>query len=317
MIRALESNRRQAIRNQVVNIDLDTIAMAPYGIDPKDKDMREAVDKRYAAYAQSMQPGEAAARIMREFKVVPSPVQSIFRANNRADARGLADAAQMYSDAMKYAPQSMKDFKDADLDVISRVAANIDLGMSPGDAIEAVRMWESMTPQQRAALEKNNKIFEEENVSALETKISDSEMYQGGGIFGFFRGVPDVPPMMQSEYSSAVEKYLPSVGYSTQVAQQMAFQDISKKWHRTEINGKPELMKNAPQGPVDSVQALRDATYADSVKELSSTYGSDLSTEDVKIVPDQLTAIQIERGDKPSYRAYVVVDKETQQVHLP
>lgn len=316
MIRALESNRAQAIKEQVVDIDLNTIAMAPYGIDPKDKDMRKAVDQRYEAYAQDLEPGQAATRIMREFKVVPSQVQSIFRANNRADAQGLADAANMYRDAMKFAPQSMKDFSASDLDVISRVAANMDLGMPVEDAIEAVRTWESMTPQQKAALEKNNKVFEEENVAALNDKVSDSEMYQGGGIFGFFEGTPDVPPMMQSDYSSAVEKYLPSVGYSIGVAQQMAFQDISKKWQRTEVNGRPEMMKNAPIGAPEEIRAGIRKQYTGRLADIRNTYGGNIKYDDIKIAPDQLTAIEIEAGKKPTYRAYVIVDEETQQIEF-
>lgn len=316
MIRALVSNREAALREQVVNIDLDTIAISPYGIDPKDKDMRRAVDKRFESYAQDMSTGEAATQIMREFKVVPSQVQAIFRANNRADARGLADAAQMYRDAMKFAPQSMKDFSDSDLDVISRVAANIDLGMPAGDAIEAVRQWESMTPQQRAALEKNSRVFEEDNIKALSDKVGDSELYQGEGIFGFFQGTPDVPPLMQTEYSAAVEKYLPSAGYNTAVAQQLAFNDMSKRWHRTEINGRPQMMKNAPDGPVDSVRGLVRQQYTGSLARVRETYGGNIKYDDIQLASDQLTALEIEAGKTPTYRAYVVVDKDTQQIEF-
>ncbi|AZS06564.1 structural protein [Alteromonas phage ZP6] len=316
MIRALVSNREAAIKEQVVSIDLDTVALSPYGIDPKDKDMRKAVDKRFESYTQNMDAGEAATQIMREFKVVPSQVQAIFRANNRADAQGLADAANMYRDAMKFAPQSMKDFSDSDLDVISRVAANMDLGMPAGDAIEAVRYWEAMTPQQKAALEKNSRVFEEDNIKALDDKVGDSELYQGGGIFGFFQGTPDIPPLMQTEYSSAVEKYLPSAGYNTAVAQQLAFNDMSKRWHRTEVNGRPQMMKNAPEGPVESVRAMIRQQYTGSLARVRETYGGNIKYDDIQLASDQLTALEIEAGKTPTYRVYVVVDKDTQQIEF-
>lgn len=316
MIRAIVSNREAAIKEQAVNIDLDTVALAPYGIDPKDKDMRKAVDARFDSYTEDMGAGEAATKIMREFKVVPSQVQSVFRANNRADARGLTEAAEMYRSAMKYAPQSMKDFSDSDLDVISRVAANMDLGMPAADAIEAVRSWEAMTPQQKASLEKNSRVFEEDNIKALNDKVGDSELYQGGGIFGFFQGTPDIPPLMQTEYSSAVEKYLPSAGYNTSVAQQLAFNEMSKRWHRTEINGRPQMMKNAPEGPVESVRAMVRQQYTGSLSRVRETYGGSVKYEDIQLASDQLTALEIEAGKTPTYRAYVVVDKDTQQIEF-
>lgn len=309
MIRAIRDNNDKAVNEQLTAADLDAIALAPHGIDPKSKDMRKAVNSRYEEYkTQTEDISEAAGRIMREFKVVPDEVQSIFRANNRADARGLVQAATMYRDAMKYAPQSMADFSDNDVDTLARVAANMELGMPPADAVESVKMWESMTPQQRDALRNNNAALEQSNVEVLKDKISDSPIFQGGSFFGMTYGVPEVPLTMEAEFGAAVQKYLPTVGYSIPVAQQMAFGEISKKWTRTEVNGQAEIMKNAPNGPIEDIRAQIKAQYKGQM--------GNRKFSDIRISSNQLTALDLANGRNPRYRAYIITDPETQEIEF-
>ena len=99
MKRAIIRGREAQVEEQAVVADLDPIAAGGYGIDPKDRKARAAVDKRYEQYKlQSSDENsiDSAVRIMREFKVVPSEVQGMFRANNRADGPALAQAAELW-----------------------------------------------------------------------------------------------------------------------------------------------------------------------------------------------------------------------------
>lgn len=56
------------------------------------------------------------------------------------------------------------------------------------------------------------------------------------------------------------------------------------------------------------------ATYAEPLKQFSEHYGREFTASDVVIRSDSLTEIQLRRGQKPTYMAYVVTDEETQTI---
>lgn len=314
MIRAIRKNREDAVNGEAIKADLDAIALAGYGIDPKDKPLREAVNARYEEYVKANNdPMQSAVRIMREFKVVPDAIQSMFRANNRADAGSLAQASELWNYAEDYAPQSLKDFRDSEVDVVRAVGANVRLGMSPVQAVDSYNKWQALTPQQKQALSAQSKEMRDNNSTVLKGLVNDaySEWYDA---IPFVNTVPELPAFMQTEFDAKVQKHLPSVGFDLAVAQRMAFGDIRRRWAKTEINGDTELMPNAPMGPREQIREAIDSTYADRIAELKAATGYEIDPSKVRIIPDQLTELELNNGKLPSYQAFIVLDHETGEV---
>ena len=301
MKRTLERNRKLAIKKQ--NDKMYVLDGNP--IDPKDKDSREAVNALYTEALQKpdADPKTVAIDFMRQFKVVPDDVISVFRANNRADAPQMKQAADMLVYAQDYAPQSLLDFKENEIDVISKVAANMRLGMGTPDAIAAVNSYEQLSPDMKATLARKSKEIAGENSSALDDQISDHPAYDvPWSIFD-----PDVPTFMDSEYTAMVKRHLPEVGFDMKVAQNMAFADISKRWQLTDVNGDHALMKFAPRGKTEIVRRHIGNQYRGTLPE-------GITPKNVRIASDQLTALQVSRGIEPTYQAYAVIDADTGEV---
>lgn len=316
MKRSIIKTRESAVEQHAIEADIDAAASGGYGIDPQDKKARKAVDSRYDKYLQEYGEGremDAAVRIMREFKVVPSDVQSMFRANNRSDGPALAQAAQLWQYAQTYAPQSLSDFNNSEVGVIKQVAARMSMGISPTDAVEQVRRFESMTPQQKTALEREASVIRKSNETALADMANDQESWKlPWGWVPFKNGTPDIPSFMQSEFDSSVESYMGQAGFDVKVAQRMAFSDLSKKYVRTDVNGKYELMKNGPQAPTEQIRSLIASQYKGGgyLKDATERYGKRLEYSNIRIQPDQATELAISQGKKPTYRAFLVIDED-------
>lgn len=315
MNRAIRENREQLIRREAISVDLDRIAAAGYGIDPKDSDMREAVDERFKELAEST--GDvwgSAERIMEDFKVVPSEIQGMFRSANRADAPQLAQAAELLLTAQDYAPTSLRDIPDSDINFISNVAANMRLGMDSASAVEATRRYEQMTPQEREAKRRMATEMRDGNRSRLQDQLKNSPHLRRPG-WNPFRSQPEPGMIMQSEYDMYVERYLPQSGYDISVAQSRAFTELQKHWSATDINGDWRIMKNMPQAPTDQIRSLISTEYQSNLSQLSEAYGEQIGADRIRIYSDTLTELQQLDGDLTSYVAYAIIDEENDVIH--
>ncbi|MBL4588297.1 hypothetical protein JKY79_03050 [Candidatus Babeliales bacterium] len=302
MLRTLDRNRQAAVDAQTTK----QYVLSGNPIDPRDKDSRDAVNALYeeALTQPDADPKTVAIDTMRQFKIVPDQIISVFRANNRADAPQMKQAADMLIYAQDYAPQSLADFKDNEIDVVSKVAANMRLGMSSPDAIAAVNSYAQLSPDQKATLSRKSKEIAGENTTALDDKIGDHPAYDiPWSVFE-----PDIPIFMDSEYTAMVKRHLPDVGFDMAVAQNMAFADVSKRWQLTDINGDHALMKFAPQGKTEVIRRQISKQYKDLMPD-------GMAVKDVRIASDSLTAIQVSRGLEPTYQAFVSQDGEA--VPLP
>lgn len=306
MMRALDQARFGLVEQKLFDIDLDRIAAAGYGIDPKDKDMRAAVDRRFDRYVDNTDDvWGAAERVMKEFKVVPSRVIGMFRSANRAEAPELAKSVQLFMQAQDYAPKSLADFKEGEVEFIENVSANVRLGMDVPSAVEATNAYNSMTPQQKETLNRESKLMTENNGAALEDRISNHPSYDKP--WNPFNPKPN--SFMMNEYDALVKRILPSVGYNVSVAQNKAFSALTKSWSLTDVNGDWELMKNMPQAPAEDIRAQLHE-YTPNLNELSTFHGKQFKKSDIKIYSDALTQVELNNGTQPSYSAYVVVDRD-------
>jgi len=307
MIKAIWDSRNNAVKEQAAMIDLDRLAGTGVGIDPKDKELRAAVDARYAEQAEeSEDPWGSAMQVMRTYKVVPSQITSMFRAANRADSPQLGQAVELFITAQDYAPNSLEDFKEGEVNFIEDVAANVRLGMDVTSAVAAVESWKSLTPQERSVLSKNSVMMKESNSKMLADQISSHPAYDiPWSVFD-----PEPTMIMTSEYESLVQRYLPTVGFNVSVAQNKAFSEMSKSWSLTDINGSWSLMRDMPRVPSEQIRSSISEIYGEDLARISDYQGMKISPNSVKIYSDALTRIQINRNEKPSYRAYVVLDEE-------
>lgn len=311
MIMAIDKKRAQLNEESAAAIDLDRVAAAGYGIDPKDKQARKAVNSRFEGMVQQGQEVfDAAVTTMREYKVIPEPIISMFRSANRGDAPNLEEAAQLFIVAQEQAPQALADFKDNEVDFIEKVAANMQLGMDKTAAVDAVRSYDALSPTQKSALRQNAATMVTANADSLASMVSDQPSYD----IPWSPFDPDVPLFMQAEFDSLVQKTLPTMGFDVEASRRKAFNTLTKTWRMTDINGDYELMKNAPVGPTKQVRRLISSQYRNEIKDFSGFYGRDFSAKDIKIKADSLTEIQIRSGQKPTYMAYVVTDEDTQQI---
>lgn len=313
MLVAIQKQQRERESQIATAVDLDRIAKQGYGIDPKDKNARKAVDARFAQYAREMPPFEAAKQIMTEFQVVPSPIVSMFRSANRADAPNLQEAAELFIVAQETAPRALADFKEGEVDFVEKVAANVQLGMDVASAVDAVNRYDALSPTQRSALRQQSTELASANADSLADMVSDQPSYDiPWSVF-----TPDVPVFMQSEFDALVQKNLPTMGFDVEASRRAAFNTITRRWSLTDINGDYELMKNPPAGPTDQIRSSIRSSFSADLAQFGSHYGREFTAKDVKIRPDSLTEIQLRRGQKPTYMAYVVVDEDTQMIeHL-
>lgn len=307
MLRTLERNRAEAISKQVDK----QFVLSGNPIDPKDKDSRDAVNALYQEeIGKGGDPKTVAIDFMRQFKVVPDSVISVFRANNRANAPKMAEASDMLIYAQDYAPQSLLDFKPNEIDVVEKVAANRRLGMSTPDAIAAVESYDMLSPDQKATLNRNSKVIATDNTAALADQVSSHAAYD----IPWNPFNPDVPMFMDSEYTASVTRHLPDVGWDMKVAQNLAFADVAKRWQLTDVNDRNEIMKFAPMGKTEVVRRAITSQYKEVMPEIKKLTEGRANSSGVRIASDSLTAIQVSRGLKPTYQAYVVLDEDTGEV---
>lgn len=313
MINTISKRDSEAQRQVATMIDLDRIAKAGYGIDPKDKDARAAVNTRFEEYVG--ETGDivgSARRAMQEFKVVPEPIMSMFRAANRADAPNLAQAAALFTDAQDYAPEALADFKEGDVTFIEKVAANMQLGMDISSAVETVRSYDALTPEQKTALRQNAAQLSSANADALSDMVGSQPSYDiPWSVFE-----PDVPAFMASEFDALVQKNLSVTGYNVEAAQRTAFNTLTRKWRMTDINGDYEIMKNAPNAPTEQLRQMISSNYRGMLTQYTEAYGRKYTPKDIKIKSDSLTEILIRQGKKPTYMAYIVTDPDTQTIEV-
>ncbi len=313
MIRAIVGTREKLVDNQFNIAELHRISAAGYGIDPKNKELRKAVDADFEQKAnESGDPWGAAIQSMRQYKVLPTQIAGMFRSANRAESPELARALPLFMEAQDFAPESLKDFSDGDVDVLENVAANVRLGMDLPSAIATTQKWASLTPDEKRTLKDNARKAWDANNAKLDELVSDHPSYDKP----WSVSSPEVSSVMRQEYDSLVERILPTVGFDMAVAQQKAFGRLTKSWTMTDINGDYKLMKNMPVAPTQDVRDEIKSSYSSYMGELAAKTGREFSESDVKIMSDSLTQIQLNRGEKPSYQAFVVLDADTQEIEM-
>ena len=248
-------------------------------INTKNKQHMKAVDEEFTSLAQSSDPWQATNQIVTKYNVLPPAVNNAFEMANITGGENLTSAANQYNLLNETNPVAMMDVKAPR---VQQVAAYMGLGMSSGQALEALALNESLSPTQietRKAMVSGRENMEE-STDALSSMYSDS--------FGSWFSTPDTPVFMSAEFAAATEANLPKAGFDIDVARKMAFNTIKGKYAPTEINGSKQVLPYMPQQPDELVR-----------KQIVKQLG-----KDVIIQSDQLTENQYQLGNELSYMAY-------------
>ena len=221
--------------------------------------------------------------------MIPDSAISMFNAANRSGGESLVRAAALYTQLKDTALTATDDLKN--IDRVETVAAYLQGGMDPGQAIETLTFNESMTDAQKQTVknmfnEKTEKADNAKSLADLFTEKFDPTIFFGG---------PDMPAHMVSEFESSVQLALPTVAYDLKTAQQKAFNQISSKYTPTKINGSTQVMPYMPSLPDKYVRAQID-------KQLE---------KGASIQSDQLTIMQKRNGLPLTYQAWKQNDDGT------
>jgi len=254
-------------------------------IDPKNKSHMAAVDEKFTALAQSSNPWQATQQIVQKYNVLPPAVNNAFNMANITGGDNLTSAALQYSLLNETNPVAMMNVK---AERVEQVAAYMELGLRPAEALETLALNESLSPAQ---IETKKTMFTGvENIKDSAKALNDlfTESYGTSWYNPFSGSTPDMPIFMSAEFTALTEANLAKTGFNLDVARKMAFNSIKGKYVPTDINGTNQLLPYMPQQPSELVR-----------KQITKKLG-----EDVIIQSDQLTENEFMTGAPLTYMAY-------------
>jgi hypothetical protein len=248
-------------------------------INPKNNDHMKAVDDEFTRLAQESDPWTASQQVVQKYNVLPPAVNNAFNMANITGGENLTSAAVQYSVLNETNPIAMMNVKAPR---VQQVAAYMELGMNPAQALESLALNESLSPAQietRKGMVTGRDNMDE-NTEALSSMFSDA--------YGSWYNTPDTPIFMAAEFSALTEANLSKSGFDIDVARRMAFNTVKGKYKPTEINGSKQVLPYMPQQPDELVR-----------KQIKKQLG-----DDVIIQSDQLTENQVMLGNEITYMAY-------------
>jgi hypothetical protein len=253
-------------------------------IDPKNKSHMAAVDDEFTALAQNSTPWQASQQIVQKYNVLPPAVNNAFNMANITGGDNLTSAALQYSLLNETNPVAMMNVK---AERVKQVAAYMELGLRPAEALETLALNESLSPAQ---IETKKAMFTgaeniEDSANALGELFTES---YGKSWYEFEGDTPDMPIFMSAEFTALTDANLAKTGFNLDVARKMAFNSIKGKYVPTDINGSNQLLPYMPQQPSELVR-----------KQITKQLG-----EDVIIQSDQLTENEVMTGAPLTYMAY-------------
>jgi len=267
-------------------------------LDPKNADSKKAIDGLFGALADTnkLQGGtpeytNLAADIAKATGIAPDTPVSWARAQLvSGDATKAAQGADLLARLNEATPRGFVFENDPKTEAMVRQISDITkAGGDPELAVQVARKNAEIGEVERKELEiKWRQIVPEKSAAAISTNslvkgLSSDERFKPG----FFTGVPDVPKAMTAEFAALTHEYYLYTGGDVDKARELATDTVKRTWGVTEVNGKRELMKYAPEAmyPGISVPVIR--------KDLESSIaeqGFSGKPESVRLVPTADTA---------------------------
>jgi hypothetical protein len=258
-------------------------------LDPRDKDVKGAVDAVFQNATQGTQPGSQewinrGADIAQRTGVTPDSLISWSRSQlvsaNPAQAAQAAMAIERVSEANPRGTPFALDDKDKAMAKIINDA--VIAGTDPATAVTNAREIQAMPDAEKLRLGQmyDKKQYAATAEGALRSELKNQPEYKGG----FFQGLPDLPPSMTGQFEELRQNYFTLTGGDKDKAADLAMRDLKNTWGITQVNGKREFMQYAPEAHTG---ITTDALRADMV---ATATGHAADPSKVRLTPTADTA---------------------------
>jgi len=221
-------------------------------LDPKDKDVRDAVGDFFTNLTKGVNPGSpeystSAAEFAVRTGVVPQPAVTWARANLiSGNAQQAAQAADLLARVEEASPRAVGyAFEDREKAMADSIAQSVKAGTPPQIAVDQARRQASLPHDQLELIEKQWK--QSQNDTKLAGDLTGILRSDPNFKPGFFSSVPTVPVAMQADFDAATRRYYDLTNGNYEQSKNLAARDLVRVWGVSEVNGKRELMPYAPE----------------------------------------------------------------------
>jgi hypothetical protein len=253
-------------------------------LDPKDKEMDRKVNLYLAETTMGQPPGSpaynnAATEITARVGVVPSGAISFSRASLvGGDPKAAAAGAQLMASLERANPRAFAEAVGEDKETRAMADTVNTVVGAGGDPVAAVNLARENAQRSKAERKFLDDAWNAQHspgqkwltidTNAIRSGLSDDPHYRTPGFLGTSIGgeaVPAVPMTMAAEYSDLVKQYFYHTGGDLKQARALALNDLKGTWGVSQVNGKRELMKYAPERMFPNLTV--EDIHADKAKE--------------------------------------------------
>ena len=226
--------------------------------------------------------------------------------NRSGDPEKVVQAANLYSQLLQVAPQTLSDISERDRVRLEVTAAMASSGVSPAVATKYGQEAVDRTPEQQAEI----KATYAAAIKADGTSNGDSlEDFLGSdNAFDPFFGPPATSNnKIRTEYDSLVQTFFGQTG-DLSLARDMAQARIRENWGRSEINGLPQAVKYSPEVRTGrSTKELRAEIEAQVAAGQYTTIAGSVGGNPVPIDPTKVIVTSDARTGKDNRYALQVI----------
>lgn len=238
-------------------------------------------------------------------KVIPDYIKGDIKIAARShDIDTITAAADFVDRLATKNPHMLQDFDQKDLARINMVRSQVAAGVEKSEALK--RVDDALSPDNAIVYENRIATLKDEKI-----KYRDKAL----GLFdGWFTRAPDVTSndvvsrqaiQVESDYRNAYETQFKLTGDKAE-AERYAAGVVRGRYSTTTINGKKQLMRDAPEKyyglPNDDNQWMRDQFVAEAKARLSGSMTEGATVDDVMLVPDPAYTPRTAAMGKPGYR---------------
>ena len=232
-------------------------------LDPEKKENKQGVDALFSAMATGKDPGSpewvnTGADIALRTGVVPESMVSWSRANLvSGDPKSAVSAANALIRAEEASPRGSPFAVDSKLRALSHQIVDMTkAGTDPVRAVDVARRNTSISdPQQTALADAYRALKPDQSAeSALRGLLSKAGGYNTEKGF-IYDSVGKLPTPMVGEFNALTREYYTYTGGNLAQARGLAAADLQRTWGVSQVNGKPEVMKFAPENMFPGLQA--------------------------------------------------------------
>ncbi len=251
----IDNARMKHAEDTATITSIEQAVLSSANLDPKNEKVVKAVDAWFTKSAElnHLSPGDeewvsSAAQVASRTNILPPQAMSWARASLLSGepelASKAANAMTRWSDASPYAYTY---FDDPNIKAYAdQVSAMVQAGATPENAVEVARANTFDIPEARKKIlqaDYTKQKYVESNVSNLQSHMNSDDAFDRA----LLSGAPGASLAMQDEYQASVRTYFDKTNGDIKRARELAWKDIRGVYGYSEVNGKPEILKYAPE----------------------------------------------------------------------